>query len=199
MKKTILRTGGFALFFFITLDALFIFFPTYFYWQGELPFPTDPEGIAGLVFLVAVIAFLTFTILINKIILTEEFLSTRDLVFSTVLPKVRIIRTDLRSIAGVFVGRENYVRGLLRDNESWRNERERFFRGYTGYFISGRRNNRSLARSLMVIFVILKTDGTVMILSAKPFSAAGFRKLLRQFQEYGVKTSVQQNILGKNS
>jgi hypothetical protein len=200
MKKMVLRTGGFSFWLYLLVDLAGI---AVFVWDWDtflLAFYQQPNTLhifTQLMFL-WLIGYITASFFVNKITLTGETLSIRSLSERPFLPgKIRTTnRIELDDIAAIYIGKEGYVREFLQDNPNWEPESDQFYMRFGG------RRQRPGAAGPQIgyrdIMVIAEKSGQLTFVSTKPFSAAGFRRLIAALREDRVEVFVGSKVLNKN-
>jgi hypothetical protein len=193
MKKIVLRTGGGGLFLFLLLDCMLIL-GLIMGWK-QLSFQ-NIGTIIGFIIVLLFIAYCTFYIFINRIIFSDGVLSVRC--FKPGWPKIEAKQFDLRDIKTIYIGNEKYVRGFLLENKSWKTESKKFYRRFISHKYPGASNVSQFASSLMDVFVICSKEERVSIITTKPFSAAGFRRLIRELRKNNVEVQVGSKVLNRH-
>jgi hypothetical protein len=197
MKKIVLRTSGFGLFLFLFLDLLFIF-PLVYFRDQLFSFQKASIGdIIGLLFMILFVAYITLYIFANKIRLTNECLIIRHLNYG--LPKIITRHIDLHNVKSMYIGSKKFASGFLKDNKSWKTESKKFYNQFISHRYPGAADVSRFASGFMDILVILMKDDKVTIVNTKPFSAAGFRKLIIELRKNDVDVFVGNKSLEKHS
>lgn len=190
MKKTIIRTSGFAFYLFLFFDvgSIWIFFKCVLLLQQHL----DIRYICGLLLFLYFIFYFSVYILVNKITLTDEFISIRTMAHGDNPFKNGNIHIKISEIESIFFGNEKCLRGLLKDNTKGINELNKFYKKYD-QGMHGR--NTRFAVRYSIVFVILTKEGNISIVSTKPFSKKGFKKLFGELGKYNFKILIRTKAL----
>ena len=198
MERTVLRTGGLGFWLYLAVDLAGI---AVFVWDWDTFFlvfyqqPNMIQAIARLMYL-WLFGFITASFFINKIVLTGEDLSVRSLSNAPFLPGIKTGRVELGDVAAIYIGKEGYVREFLKDNPNWEPESEKFYLRF-----GGRRQRPGASGSQIGcrdIMVIAQKSGQLTFVSTKPFSAAGFRRLIAALREKRVEVFVGSGVLNRS-
>lgn len=183
------------MFLFLFLDSLLILglivgWKQFFLFQNE-----NFGSIIGATVVLFLVSYCTFYIFINRIVFANGVLSVRYL--KPGLPKVKAERFDSQNIKTVYIGNKKYVMGLLHENRSWKTESKKFYKQFISHRYPGASDVSRFALSFMDVLVICTKDDEVAIISTKPFSAAGFRRLIMGLRGNGIKVLVGSKILNR--
>jgi hypothetical protein len=194
MKKVILHTSGFALLLFLSIGSLGVL--VFSAWVRQ----NIGDGVVGfgsvlgptIVFLWP--AYCGLYIFINKIELSEQSLEFRYLAYG--LPKLKQIHVDLQAIQRVIIGDKKYISVVLKNNRQWKWESSKFYKQFVSHRLGTSLASQS-ALGFMPVLVICMTDGQVAIINTKPYSAAGFRKLIAGLRQRNIDVLIGSKSLNK--
>lgn len=195
MKTVVIRTGGFALCFLLSLDVLCAVGFVYSIGGIAAAGSISPVEIVGLLILALVMAFLSAILLVSRIRLTEQSFTAQWIDSRSALPKKRSVSVALDDLQTVLIGNRKFLEGHLRKNESWKRESTEFYRQYVGGRHSRGAAARSVASAYTDVLVLLRRDGGVVLIGTKPFSAAGFRRLTAELSRRGMEVFVGNKAL----
>ena len=183
MKKTIIRAGGFRLYFFLFLEIMFICAFIDVVYQTVTAFsPIDVIGMLLLLYLIFILGNIFFT----YIAIDNEFMNLCDFNNSTLIPQIRKRKIYLGDIKCVYIGSQKYLQDQLKDNENWKRESKRFYRQFSSHRFPGAMDTVHLAIEFMDVFVVMTTDNRITIASTKPYSAVGLKRLLGALRNKGI-------------
>jgi hypothetical protein len=184
MRRLTIRTSGYALFLFLFIDLALIFLNFHSPTQTlNIFLHGDLFAIISTLVCFAIIIYIIAYILINRIVLTDDYITFRTLTFFP--GKIVMNKASLTEIDNIFFGQEKFIRNHLNPNDV--KELDDFYKRFRSGYTKAVRFGVSYAD----ILVVTTKDRRILIVSTKPFSKNSFRRLFSQLSELHIVIQTQ--------